>query len=545
MRDRTAAQLRTGAIAAVVWLFWSSLIPAQSGVTDEERWWNHILFLADDKRQGREAGTVGHREAAEYVAREFDKVGAFPAGTKGFFQPVKLAYRKVDEAQTSLEVVRGETRVPLQLRTHVIVSAAFRSGELVQAPMVFAGYGMRIPEAQYDDFTGLDVKGKVIVTLMGGPAGVAPALSSHYSSQEERAKLMKATGAIGSLQLVNPDLQDVPWSRAALMQADAAMDLADPQMSSDRVSRLRGRVNPEYAKLLLEGSGHTFEELVDLHRRRAPLPKFALTGTLRARTVHKEARRVSDNVVAKIKGSDSRLASEYVLLSAHLDHIGTGEAVNGDTIRNGAMDNASGVATLLEIARMLQSANPRPRRSVIFLACTAEEKGLLGSKYFAERSTVPIGKVVANVNLDMMLPLFPLRILRAYGLGESDLADRVQTAAHEGGIQVQDDPEPQRNIFIRSDQYSFIKKGIPALFLSFGFAPNSAEQKTFFDWLHQRYHGPADDVNQPVDKKAAGEFTRLMTRLTLGIANTDQRPAWRQDSFFRRYVQNTQTEEGQ
>jgi Zn-dependent M28 family amino/carboxypeptidase len=519
-------------------------MPAQSGVTEEERWWNHIVFLADDKRQGREAGTAGHREAAEYVAREFHKVGALPAGTKGFFQPVELVERKVNESQTSLEIVRGQTRVPLELRKHLIVGPTARPGELIQAPMVFVGYGMQIPEAQYDDFAGLDVRGKVIVTLMGAPASVAPALSSHYSSREERAKLLKAMGATGTLVLVNPDLLEIPWSRAALMQADASMDLADPQLAADRASKVRGQVNPEHANLLLEGSGHSFDELVDLHRRRAPLPKFALAGTLRAKTVHEETTRVSDNVVAMIKGSDPRLASEYVLLSAHLDHIGRGEAVNGDAIRNGAMDNASGVATLLEMARMLQASTLRTRRSILLLACTAEEKGLLGSKYFAERSSVPVSRIVANVNLDMMLPLFPLKIVRAYGLGESDLADRVQTAARQAGIQVQDDPEPQRNIFIRSDQYSFIKKGIPALFLGCGFAPKSAEEKIFFTWLHERYHGPADDLNQPVDKKAAADFNRLMTRLALEIANADQRPAWRQESFFRRYVPVAQTQSG-
>ena len=191
-----------------------------------------------------------------------------------------------------------------------------------------------------------------------------------------------------------------------------------------------------------------------------------------------------------LPGKDLKLKGEYVLLSAHLDHIGVGDPINRDDIYNGAMDDASGVATLLEAARLLRFSVP-PKRSILFLACTGEEEGPKGSLYYAEKPTVEANDIIANINLDMYLPLFPLKILRAYGLRESDLAGYLDAAAKENGLQVQDDPAPERNIFIRSDQYSFIKKGIPSLFLSFGYNPGTPEEKIINSWLEQRYHGPA------------------------------------------------------
>jgi Zn-dependent M28 family amino/carboxypeptidase len=220
-----------------------------------------------------------------------------------------------------------------------------------------------------------------------------------------------------------------------------------------------------------------------------------------------------------------------VLLSAHLDHIGVGEPINQDDIYNGAMDNAAGVATLLEAARLLQSSASR-KRSILFLACTGEEEGLKGSLYYAEKPTVEVKSIIANINLDMYLPLFPLQILRAYGLQESDLASYLDAAAKENGLQVQDDPTPERNIFIRSDQYSFIKKGIPSLFLSFGYNPGTPEEKIISTWFEQRYHGPADDTKQPVDKMAATKFNQLMATLAERLANAPQRPQWKVDSFL-------------
>jgi Zn-dependent M28 family amino/carboxypeptidase len=241
-------------------------------------------------------------------------------------------------------------------------------------------------------------------------------------------------------------------------------------------------------------------------------------------------------VVAILRGADAQLRNEYVLLSAHLDHIGVGEPVNGDPINNGAMDNASGIATLIEVARQLRQAEQPLKRSVVLLACTAEEKGLLGSRFYSSRPTVELENVAANLNFDMYLPIVPLRSVMALGAEESDLGDWLRAAAGAQSLAIQPDPEPERNRFIRSDQYNFIRQGVPALAFKFGAEPGSAEEETMTAWYRDRYHGPSDDLSQPVNVEGAVEFNRLMAALVERVANADARPQWRPDSFFRRFA---------
>jgi Zn-dependent M28 family amino/carboxypeptidase len=237
--------------------------------------------------------------------------------------------------------------------------------------------------------------------------------------------------------------------------------------------------------------------------------------------------------VGVLKGSDPGLAREYVVLTAHLDHVGVGAPINGDAIYNGAMDNASGIATLIEAASAVAAA--KPKRSVLFVAVTAEEKGLLGSRYFARNPTVPGSSIVANINMDMFLPLYPLKSLMVLGLGESDLTDDVRAVAQEMGLAVQPDPQPLRNRFIRSDQYSFVREGVPALAMKVGVEPGSPEAATDAAWTKQRYHAPSDDLQQPIDRAAAVGFTDVIGRLTVRVANRQARPAWNAESFFKRF----------
>jgi Zn-dependent M28 family amino/carboxypeptidase len=244
----------------------------------------------------------------------------------------------------------------------------------------------------------------------------------------------------------------------------------------------------------------------------------------------------SQNVAAIYPGTDRRLKSEYVVLSAHLDHLGRGKAVHGDDIYNGAMDNASGIATLLETAAALRQAGAKLKRSVLFVAVTGEEKGLLGSQYFATHPTIKGEDIVADLNVDMFLPLFPLHILTAIGAQESDLGDRLRAVAATLGVTVQNDQEPQRNLFIRSDQYNFIQQGIPSLAFKVGYKSQSPEEAIAKKWLAERYHAPSDDVNQPVDLKAAAGFNRILLLLTESIANNPERPKWKESSFFRRFA---------
>jgi len=295
-------------------------------------------------------------------------------------------------------------------------------------------------------------------------------------------------------------------------------------------------INPAHLDKLLAGSGHSAEEILALAKERKPLPKFALPSSLKARTQVRRSEVESPNVVAILPGSDSRLKDQYVVLSAHLDHVGVGKPINGDSIYNGAMDDASGVATLMEIAERLHETKTTLRRSLLLITVTGEEKGLLGSKYFAAHPTIKAEQIVADLNVDMFLPLFPLRILTVYGLDESDLGNQARAVAESMGIRVQADLEPQRNIFIRSDQYNFIRHGVPSLAFKVGYEKGSPEESTAKKWLTERYHAPSDDIHQPVDLKAAADFDRVIMALAEAVANRTERPRWNGDSFFRRFA---------
>ena len=223
-------------------------------------------------------------------------------------------------------------------------------------------------------------------------------------------------------------------------------------------------------------------------------------------------------------------------MSAHIDHLGVGPPVNGDSIFNGAMDNSSGVASMLEIADRLHETHAKTARSILFVAVTGEEKGLLGSKYFAMNPTVPAKSMVADINVDMFLPLYPLRILTVYGLDESTLGADAKAVGAQMGVKVQADPEPLRDFFTRSDQYSFILRGVPGVMVDIGNEKGSKEEQMEKDWLATRYHARSDDVNQPIDKASVAKFNDLLTQLLLRVANENRRPAWNKDSFFRRFA---------
>jgi Zn-dependent M28 family amino/carboxypeptidase len=314
------------------------------------------------------------------------------------------------------------------------------------------------------------------------------------------------------------------------------MDLTEPDPDNPPGRRLGIVINPEHADKWFAGTGHTVAEILELARAEKPLPKFPLKVRVRAETAYRTSELKSENVVGLLPGADAKLRNEYVVISAHLDHVGIGKPINGDSIYNGAMDDASGIATLIETAKALASGSKRPRRSVVFLAVTGEEKGLLGSRYFAVKPTVDATSIVADINLDMFLPLFPLRSLVVYGVDESELGDISREVGREHDIGIVADREPKRNLFVRSDQYSFIRQGVPALFFKFDAEPGSAEDRLLKDWLRNRYHAPSDDPAQPVDKAAAARFNRYIEALIERVANREQRPQWKESSFFKRFA---------
>jgi Peptidase family M28 len=507
----------------------------ESATTAGERWWAHVRYLADDKLEGRLTGTPGYRQAAAYVAERFKELGLAPAGSDGWFQPVRFEVQRVLAAESSLALVRGGQEEPLVLGQDAILGARQRQPATLDAPMAFVGYALHLPEAGYDDLAVLDLRGKVAVFLDGGPGNLAATLKSHARASPELFKALEQAGAAGAISIPNPRSMDIPWSRLARSASQPGMRLAEAALQDTRGPLLNATCNPAAADKLLAGSGHTFAELRALADAGKPLPRFFLPAALRARITRRLEPVEAPNVVGVLAGGDPRLKDEVVVLSAHLDHLGVGEPIQGDAIYHGAMDNASGVASLLEIARALHTAGSRPRRSLLFLALCGEEKGLLGSRYFAAHPTVPRAALVADLNMDMFLPIHPLRYLTVEGVDESTLGDDARAVGAAAGVEVVRDRFPERNAFIRSDQYSFIRRGIPALAFSFGSAPGSPEEKLKKDWLTHRYHAPSDDLKQPVDVAAAARFDQIVLALALRVANADARPEWKQTSFFRRF----------
>ena len=508
--------------------------PAADSHFDGKSWWGYIKVLAADNMEGRDTGSAGLRKAEAYVVEQLQSAGLQPAGTSGFYQPIKFVSRQIVETDSSASLLRNGKTEPLALGEDAIFSTRVNLAPEVEAPLVFVGYGLSIPEKNYNDLAGLDLTGKVAVLFSGSPAEMPGALASHYQTLKERWKSFRNAGAIGIITIPNPAMMDVPWWRIALNRAHPSMDLAYPEFDETSGEKLAMTFNPAHAEKLFAGSGHTFEEIAALGKDRQPLPHFALAASIRTKAKLETKQVESANVIATLPGEDPKLKNEYVVLSAHIDHLGIGEPVHGDRIYHGAMDNASGTALLLDVAASLKKSSERPKRSLLFLFVTGEEKGLLGSKYFASHPTVDSSSIVADINVDMFLPIHPLKVLTVYGLEESGLGDLAREVAQARGIAVQADPQPLRNAFIRSDQYNFIVHGIPALAMSVG-ATTDEERKLHKEWLTNRYHAPSDDLNQPVDLSAAAAYEEVVRGLLIKIADDSQRPQWKSDSFFRRY----------
>jgi len=503
---------------------------------DGAKWWDVVKVLADDRLEGRETGSRGERQAQEYIVSQLKLLGAEPAGSDGYYQPVKLRSREIVEPESGMALIRNGQVEPLTIGEQFILSARVDLAPTLEAPLVFVGYGLSVPSMHYDDFAGLDVKGKVVVYLAGSPAAIPSALAAHSQSTAVRWRALKAAGAVGMIVVPNPASMDIPWPRIALNRSRPSMYLAASEFDETEGAMLAAMFNPAHAEQLFKGTAHTFAEIAALGKDRRDVPRFPLPLSVRLRSRVNVKDVDSTNVAAAIRGRDPALREEYVVLSAHIDHIGVGEPINGDRINNGAMDNASGSALLLELARSIAKLPQPLKRSVLFVWVTAEEKGLLGSRYFAAHPTVPVRSMVADLNTDEFLPIVPLNVLIAYGLAESDLGDRLRLIVAGSGVKVRPDPEPLRNIFIRSDQYNFVRVGIPSLMLSIGAMPGTPEEKVFKTWLTERYHAPSDDTNQPVDLAAAGKFEDIMLDLTTEIANDPRRPSWHRDSFFRQFA---------
>jgi Zn-dependent M28 family amino/carboxypeptidase len=522
------------AILAVISHVTTSCGYAQPGA--DSAWWAHIRALASDDLRGRRTGTDDYRRAAAYVAAAYREIGADSLGPAGYFQEVPFVARTVDEPRCEVTLLPTEgSPIRLRMGDDLTLQKGASLDRDLTADLVFVGYGVVAPEAKYDDLEWQDLKGKIAVYVSAGPKAVPDPLRAHIQFAAERWARLRAAGAIGALSIPNPATMEAGWGRYVANRGLPGMALDDKADHELTGQRFGGRINPARADSLFEGSQHTWEEIAALAKRGDALPTFDMPMRLRAHVEAKTWRVRSPNVIGVIHGSDPALRDEYVLVTAHLDHLGVGAPVDGDSIYNGAMDNASGVATLLEVARALRKG-PAPKRSVIIAALTGEEEGLYGSAYFALHPLVPMARIVAELNVDMVLPIVPLERMVVFGLNESTLGPRATEIARRHGVETQKDPEPQRNLFIRSDQYNLIRAGVPSLSFVTGYEPGTKADETLKKWRHERYHAPSDDLDQPVDHAAAALWNEILLDLVRDTADGVEKPRWNADSFFARFA---------
>ena len=497
------------------------------------QWWSDVTALADDGMEGRLTGSPGYDRAAQYLIGRLKQEGLEPAGIKGYLQPVALEQQVVDQdASHALLAAADGASTALKVGEQILITAGGGPRPAhIDAPLVFIGYGLHLPKQGHDDFAGLDLTGKIAVVIGGGPADLSGALKSN-ARFERNAELGKL-GALGIITLTTPKQTEILWERQKLLVRGPGMYLADPKLRDSDKPFFTATFDPAQSEILFKGSGRSFSELAALADNSKPVPGFALAFRLKAEITAARTKLSSPNIAARLEGSDPKLKSEYVAISAHLDHLGIGAAVKGDKIYNGAMDDASGVATVLDIAHRLKTG-PAPRRSILFLFFTAEEKGMLGSSYYARHPTVDKTSIVADLNFDMPLPLWPLKTVYAPGQEESSLGDDARAVAASQGLQMVPDPLPDRNVFIRTDQYSFVREGVPALVFKFGFAKGTPQFDIEHDWRANRYHAPSDDLSQPLLKEEAVKLDDFVAAIARRVADADSRPAWLPGSIFRK-----------
>lgn len=498
----------------------------------------HVAYLADDALEGRMTGEEGYDKAAAYVAEFFEELGLTPGGNDGWYQTVTFQSYKLDTESARVVAHRDGKDIELAYRDDFGMYAdKVRDEKSVRAEVVYAGFGVHAPERGYSDYDGLDVDGKIVAIFSGGPSTLESTERAYYTSSQVKSREAYSRGAVGFISLISRRSEEnYPWEQLkARMGKRASMTwLSETGDAANYWPEGLGSIylNPEASKELFSGTPISFEEARDATESNtvASVP-LGFEVTIETKTTFDEL--TSPNVIGIVRGTDPELADEYVVYTGHLDHVGIGTEVDGDKIYNGAYDNAMGIALMMEAARSF-AAKP-PKRSVMFIALTGEERGLLGSDYFVNYPTVPIDSIVANINLDMPLFLFPVADLVAFGSEHSSLVEPVEKAANKEGFTLTPDPIPEEGLFRRSDQYSFVRAGIPAIYLIPGFTsldPEIDGEALFNEHLKEHYHKPSDDLGRPVDWESAERFGRANTRIGFEIANDPERPRWNEGDFF-------------
>ena len=473
--------------------------PAPKLDRDTAAWWATTAQLSNDAMEGRDTGSPAYLRAAKLVAAKFRAAGLKPAGENGsWFQDVPMDEIRVTGAKLS---AGGK---PLVFLHDLTVSPNGATPAKVDAPLAYGGYCGPGSLAT--------VRGKIVICHGTHRAGLP--------SAAEREAAVRAAGAEGMLTIADPGFTVEPprWPYAYARTVTLATDAAKPDPF------LRMTLNAASLGKLLGGTKRSAAALIAAGSAGQPLPSFAIPNRFRAQFNLRQRDISSPNVLAWMPGSDPKLAGQAIVLSAHLDGYGYGEPVNGDRIYNGTLDDAAYVALLIRLAERRQG---QPyRRPILLAAWTGEEKGLLGSRWFIAHPTVPKARIAADINLDQLRPIFPLQLLTVHALDETSLGGDARVVAHSLGIEVQRDPEPERNLLQRSDQWPFMQAGIPATAFVFGYRPGSESERIYRRWYRTGYHKPQDDLKQPMDWKAAADFNRFFYKLVERVANQPRAPSW-------------------
>jgi Peptidase family M28 len=506
----------------------------------------HVRFLADKLLQGRAPGTPGYDIAARYVATELEGMGLQPAVSGGWYQPVPLEKAVTDATASSFTLTINGKEQKLTDAKDYILSTWFASPagkdkaeSDVSAPVVFVGFGVTAPDQKYDDYAGIDAKGKIVAEIYGAPSAFPSTERAFYSDGAVKAKNAVAHGAVGTIQVMLPeDWKRYPWDWIIpQIQMGEMHWLGKDGVPHDFFPELRGNaiLSEKEAPALFGGAPKTIDE-VYAAARASKAQGFALPVTAHIHTVANQTVIHSPNIVGELRGSDPALRDQYVVYTAHVDHLGICPPIEGDNVCHGAMDNASGTASLLEIARAYASLPTPPRRSVLFVFVTGEEMGLLGSDYFAHFPTVPLKSIVANVNIDGAPGLYyPMNDVVVLGAEHSSLNNEVTGAAKQIGYELTPDPMPEEVMFIRSDQYSFVLQGVPAVDVTDGIKasdPKVNGLEVIKKWLTTRYHTPLDNMEQPMDFVSAAKGSVMNFLVGYEVAQRPGTPAWNKGDFF-------------
>jgi Zn-dependent M28 family amino/carboxypeptidase len=496
--------------------------PPKSDSLAAERIRAHVEFLASDLLEGRDTGSRGHEIAANYVASEFRQLGLTPGGTNGDWF-VRVPFRRATlDGTPKISLTVGKRATPLAVGSDAAARPSIADRQFsLDAPLVFVGYGISDGRLGIDDYAGLDLRGKIAVGL-GDPApGLPSEIASHLSSMQ--GDVAGAHGAVGFIAIEEPS------SAASSVQRFGKRPVVD---WVGRTSSIKARValSAQVADRLFQGAPMSLQRIRSLAAARKPIKGFNLPARLSVSVNSQWQDFSSPEVIGILPGADPKLAAEHIVLAGHLDHLGVkkGTKPGEDAIYNGALDNAAGVATLIEAAREFVQSGKRPRRSVMFVANTGEELGLRGADYLAMHPTVP--NIVGLVDLDMPLLLYDFTDVVAFGSTHSTIAKAVAEAGKGMGVRVSADPMPEETLFVRSDHYPFVKRGVPAVFLMTGWA--NGGRQVWRPWLDNTYHSVKDDLSQPIRWEQGARFAELNYRIARHMADADQRPMWYSGDYF-------------